>query len=232
VAEPYEQWVLTDDFPDGRPAWEQVGVQLVDDVRPYELMKLRLLNAGHQAIGYLGHLAGYRYTDEVCRDPAFAAFLLGYLAEEATPTLAPVPGVDLPAYRQSLLERFANPHVRDTLARLCVDASDRIPTFLLPVVRAQLAAGGDITRAALVIAGWARYAEGIDEQGESIEVVDRQLETVCGAARKDEPRAFLRDTGVFGELASDDRFIATYLRQLETLRAVGAQAAVAALGPS
>jgi mannitol 2-dehydrogenase len=84
VAEPFEQWVLEDDFSDGRPPWDEAGVQLVDDVAPYELMKLRLLNAGHQAIGYLGHLAGYRYTDEVCRDPDFARFLLSYLADEAT----------------------------------------------------------------------------------------------------------------------------------------------------
>jgi mannitol 2-dehydrogenase len=229
VCEPYAQWVLTDDFCDGRPPWEQVGVQLVPDVRPYELMKLRLLNAGHQAIGYLGHLAGYRYTDEVCRDPAFATFLLSYLTDEASPTLAPVPGVDLPSYRRMLLERFGNPHVRDTLARLCVDASDRIPTFLLPVVRAQLASGGEITRSALVVAGWARYAEGVDEQGGPIEVVDRLLETVLAAAQSADPRSFLRDTGVFGELADDERLVAEYLTQLEMLRAVGARAAVAAL---
>jgi mannitol 2-dehydrogenase len=226
VAEPFEQWVLEDDFSDGRPPWDEVGVQLVEDVAPYELMKLRLLNAGHQAIGYLGHLAGYRYTDEVCRDPDFARFLLAYMADEATPTLQPVPGVDLGAYRRTLLERFGNPHVRDTLARLCAETSDRIPTFLLPVVRDQLARGGDISRSALVVASWARYAEGVDEQGEPIEVVDRQLETVRAAAAGGE---FLHGAGVFGDLADDLRFVSAYEEQLALLRALGAKAAVAGL---
>jgi mannitol 2-dehydrogenase len=225
VAEPYEQWVLEDAFSDGRPPWDEVGVQLVADVAPYELMKLRLLNAGHQAIGYLGYLAGYRYTDEVCRDQDFARFLLDYMADEATPTLQPVPGVDLAAYRASLLERFGNPHVRDTLARLCAETSDRIPTFLLPVIRDQLARGGDVTRSALVVASWARYAEGVDEQGQPIDVVDRQLETIRAAAAGD----FLHASGVFGDLAHDLRFVAAYEEQLARLRTLGAKAAVAAL---
>jgi mannitol 2-dehydrogenase len=224
VAEPFEQWVLEDAFSDGRPPWDDVGVQLVEDVVPYELMKLRLLNAGHQAIGFLGHLAGHRYTDEVCRDPAFARFLLAFMEREATPTLRPVPGVDLGAYRRTLLERLANPYVRDTLARLCAETSDRIPTFLLPVVREQLRSGGDIRRSALVVASWARYAEGVDEQGEPIEVVDRQLETVRAAAAGND---FLHAAGVFGELADDLRFVSAYEEQLARLRALGAWRAVA-----
>lgn len=229
VCEPYEQWVLEDDFGDGRPPWEDVGVQLVDDVHPYELMKLRLLNAGHQAIGYLGYLAGHRYTNEVCGDPVFARFLLGYMEHEATPTLAPVPGIDLVAYRRSLLERFGNPHVRDTLARLCAESSDRIPTFVLPVVRDQLARGVAIDCAALVVAAWAAYARGTDEQGDAIEVVDRLLETVrAAAARREDPIAFIRDTGVFGDLGESSEFVAAYLRQTEQLAALGSRGAAAA----
>ena len=174
VCEPFTQWVLEDAFSDGRPPFEDVGVQLVADVEPYELMKLRLLNASHQALCYLGYLAGYRYAHEVCQDPLFAAFLLGYMDREATPTLAPVPGVDLDAYKHQLIERFANPEVRDTLARLCAESSDRIPKWLVPVVREQPRRRRR-RRAAppLVVASWARYAEGVDEQGEPIEVVDR-----------------------------------------------------------
>ena len=228
VCEPYTQWVLEDAFSDGRPAWEDVGVQLVDDVAPYEQMKLRLLNAGHQAIAYLGCLAGHRYTDEVCRDPAFRAFLLGYLEHEATPTLAPVPGVDLVAYRLSLLERFGNPHVRDTLARLCAETSDRIPTFLLPVVRDALARGLRVDRAALAVAGWARYARGVDEQGQPIQVVDRLRERVQSAAG--DPATFLVGTGLFGDLADHPGFVRAYLEQHEVLRTHGAAVAVARLG--
>src|SRR4029079_854611 len=93
-------------------------------------MKLRLLNASHQALCYLGYLSGYRYAHEVCSDPLFTGFLLGYMDGEATPTLAPVPGVDLTAYKHQLIERFANPEIRDTLARLCAESSDRIPKWL------------------------------------------------------------------------------------------------------
>ena len=142
---------------------------------PYELMKLRLLNASHQALCYLGYLAGYRYAHEVCQDPLFAAFLLGYMEHEGDARrCAPVPGVDLDAYQHQLIERFANPEVRDTLARLCAESSDRIPKWLVPVIqRATAQPAARSTRSALVVAAWARYAEGVDEQGEPIEVVDR-----------------------------------------------------------
>ena len=157
-------------------------MQLVDDVVPYELMKLRLLNASHQALCYLGYLAGYRYAHEVCQDPLFVDFLLGYMEHEGSPTLPEVPGVDLDAYRRQLVERFANPEVRDTLARLCAESSDRIPKWLVPVINRNLETGGEIDRSALVVASWARYAEGVDEQGEPIEVVDRVKDRVMAAA--------------------------------------------------
>ena len=132
---------------------------------PYELMKLRLLNGSHQAMCYFAYLCGYRLVHEAAQDPLFRAFLLGYMDSEATPTLAPVPEVDLDGYKHTLIERFSNPQIRDTVARLCAESSDRIPKFLLPVIRAQLVTGGEIRRSAAVVASWARYAEGVDEQG-------------------------------------------------------------------
>ena len=145
VAEPFAQWVLEDRFVSGRPPLEDAGVQFVDDVEPYELMKLRLLNASHQVLSYLGYLVGYRFVHEVCADPAFRELLMRYMVREATPTLPPVPGIDLDDYRRTLLDRFANPHVGDSLARNCADGSDRIPKFVLPVIRHQLENGGDIS---------------------------------------------------------------------------------------
>ncbi len=226
VCEPFTQWVLEDHFPLGRPAFEQVGVQLVEDVVPYELMKLRLLNASHQALCYLGYLSGYRFAHEVCQDPLFVDFLLGYMEHEGSPTLPEVPGVDLDAYRHELISRFANPAVRDTLARLCAESSDRIPKWLVPVVNANLASGGQFARSALVIASWARYAEGFDEQGEPIEVVDRFREKVMAAAARqgEDPLAFLRDPDFFGSLADDQRFASVYLTALESLHDNGARA--------
>jgi mannitol 2-dehydrogenase len=230
VCEPFTQWVLEDSFAAGRPSLEDVGVQVVDDVEPYELMKLRLLNASHQSLCYLGYLAGYRFAHEVCQDPLFADFLLRYMDREATPTLSPVPGVDLDAYKPNLIERFANPEVRDTLARLCAESSDRIPKWLLPVVRQNLAAGGDIACSALVVAAWARYAEGVDEQGEPIEVVDRLSEQLTEAAQRQrqEPLAFLADRDLFGDLVDDERFVTAYADALTSLHEHGARATLQA----
>lgn len=161
AAEPFTSWVLEDSFSDGRPAFEDVDVLLVDDVTPYELMKLRLLNASHQALCYFAYLAGYRLVHDAAGDPLFAEFLRRYMDSEGTPTLLPVPGIDLPEYKSTLIERFANPGVRDTIVRLCFGSSDRIPKWLLPVIRENLASGAPIELSAAVVASWARYAEGV-----------------------------------------------------------------------
>jgi mannitol 2-dehydrogenase len=151
--------------------------------------------------------------------------------DEATPTLAPVPGVDLARYKNQLIERFANPEVRDTLARLCAESSDRIPKWLLPVVREQLSAGRGIDHAALVVAAWARYAEGVDEQGEPIVVVDRLRDVLMERARRQraEPLAFVSDPDLFGDLVEDGRFVRAYTAALSSLHERGARATVEAL---
>ncbi len=231
VCEPFTQWVLEDEFVNGRPPLEKAGVQVVDDVEPYELMKLRLLNASHQALCYFGYLSGYRYAHEVCQDPLFVDFLLAYMEHEATPTLADVPGVDLAQYRTTLIERFANPEIRDTLARLCAESSDRIPKWLLPVIRQQLKNGGDIHRATAVVASWARYAEGTDEAGTTIEVVDPLKTTLMAlsARNRTQPTAFIENHELFGDLADNQRFRACYLAVLERLHKDGARATLMAL---
>lgn len=231
VCEPFEQWVLEDHFSLGRPPFEEAGVQLVKDVEPYELMKLRLLNASHQALCYFGYLAGYRYAHEVCQNPVFAQFLLDYMDKEGTPTLQPVPGIDLDNYKHTLIERFSNEHVRDTLARLCAESSDRIPKWLLPVIRINLANGGDIHRSAAVVASWARYDEGTDEQGNQIEVVDRLKDTLMAAAAKqrEDPLAFISDREVFGDIIDNDRFVKAYTETLTSLHERGAKATVETL---
>jgi mannitol 2-dehydrogenase len=230
VCEPFTQWVLEEHFPLGRPPLEDVGVQVVADVTPYELMKLRLLNAGHQAIGYLGYLAGYRYAHEVSVDPMFVRFVRDFMDIESTPTLLPVPGVDLELYKATLIERFANPEVRDTLARLCAESSDRIPKWVLPVVRAELALGGEISRTALIVAAWARYAEGIDEDGEPITIVDRLSDQLTAAAKaqRHNRTAFIEQRDLFGDLADDPRFVTAYVAALDSLLTLGAMATVTA----
>lgn len=230
VCEPFTQWVVEDHFPAGRPAYEDAGAQLVEDVMPYELMKLRLLNASHQALCYLGYLDGYRYAHEVCADPLFVDFLLKYMETEGSPTLPEVPGVDLDAYRHQLIERFANPAVRDHLARLCLESSDRIPKWVVPVTQENLTAGRPVHQTALVIASWARYAEGVDEQGQPIDVQDNLKERVMAAAakQKEDPLAFIRDRALFGDLVDDERFVAEYSAALDSLHERGARATLVA----
>ncbi|MCC9144376.1 MULTISPECIES: mannitol dehydrogenase family protein [unclassified Arthrobacter] len=229
VAEDFAQWALEDDFPQGRPPWEDAGVSMAADVEPYERMKLRLLNCGHQGLAYLGYLAGYRYVHEAVRDPQLAQFLLEYMDREATPTLLPVPGVDLDAYKLRLLQRFGNEHVRDTLARLCAESSDRIPKWLVPVVRDNIAAGGEVSRSATIIAAWARYAEGVDEAGVPIRVVDNHRDEVMAVAarNREDPLAFVSQQHFFANLAREPRFTDPYLAALDTLHRSGAKAAIA-----
>ncbi|MER7443956.1 mannitol dehydrogenase family protein [Micromonospora avicenniae] len=235
VAEPFLQWVIEDDFPLGRPPLERAaGVRLVDHVEPYEQMKLRLLNCSHQGLCYFGHLLGYRYAHEAAQDPLIVDLLARYMREEATPTLHAVPGVDLPAYQETLLSRFANPHIRDTIARLCADSSDRISNWLVPVIKDQLAVGRTIRRSAAIVASWARYAAGMDEQGRPIDVVDRRRDSVMeyAAAARTDPVAFLKQSDVFGHLAVDERFVAAYRWALDSLHRDGARATLATLAAS
>jgi mannitol 2-dehydrogenase len=231
VCEPYTQWVLEDAFTAGRPPYEQAGVQVVDDVEPYELMKLRLLNGSHQAMAYFAYLSGYRLAHEAAQDPLFQAFLLGYMDNEATPTLPAVPGVDLDRYKRTLIERFSNPQVRDTIARLCAESSDRIPKWLLPVIREQLATGSEIRRSAAVVASWARYAEGVDEKGQPIEVVDRLRDSLMPLARRqrEDPDAFIANRDVFGDLANEKPFVSAYRSTLASLHQRGARATLESL---
>ncbi len=231
VCESYEQWVLEDDFGAGRPPFEDAGAHIVGDVGPYEKMKVRLLNGSHQAMAYFGRLCGHRLVHEAARDELLRAFLLAYMDEEVTPTLDPVAGVDLGAYKRTLIERFANPCVEDTLARQSAWSSDRIPVFVLPVVHDRLAAGAPVDKAAAIVASWARYAEGVDEQGEPIEVVDALRDRLMASAarQRTDPAAFLEHREVFGELACDERFAGAFRAALASLHERGARATLEAL---
>jgi len=231
AAEPFTAWVLDDDFSDGRPPYEDVGVLLVEDVTPYELMKLRLLNAGHQALCYFAYLAGYRLVADAAGDPLFAKFLLEYMDTEATPTLMPVPGIDLPKFKQTAIERFANPGVRDTIVRLCFGSSDRIPQWLVPVIKENLRSGEPVRLSAATVASWARYAEGVDEQGEPIDVQDNLADSLVPLAKSqlEYPTAFIENTALFDDLAEQPRFVEAYLWALDSLHRDGARATLEAL---
>jgi mannitol 2-dehydrogenase len=229
--ESFFQWVIEDHFPMGRPPFEEAFVQMVEDVIPYELMKLRLLNASHQALCYFGRLSNYTYAHEALADPLIEKLLRRFMDEEATPTLSPVPGVDLALYKSQLIERFSNPKILDTVARLAAETSDRIPKWLIPIIRENLASAGQVKLSAAVVASWARYDEGVDELGNPINVVDPLKDELMAIAAKQKtnPMAFIENRKLFGDLASNPRFTEPYLVTLDSLHKVGAQETLADL---
>ncbi|CAH0151148.1 mannitol dehydrogenase family protein [Pseudomonas mediterranea] len=176
VCEPFVQWVLEDKFVNGRPAWEKVGVQFTDDVSPYEEMKIKLLNGSHLALTYLGFLKGYRFVHETMNDPLFVRYIRAYMDLDVTPQLAPVPGIDLDDYKDTLVERFSNQAIADQLERVCSDGSSKFPKFTVPTINRLIADGGETRRAALVVAAWAVYLKGVDENGESYRIPDPRAE--------------------------------------------------------
>ena len=231
VCEPYLQWVMEAagaDFPLSELA--SVGVQIVGDVKPYELMKLRLLNASHQALAYFAYLSGYRYVHEAAQDTDIKRFLGAYMAE-AAPTLEPLAGVDVEDYCRTVILRFGNPYIADTLSRICTDSSERIPKFILPMVRDNIRRGGPVALAAAVVASWARYCEGVDEEGMPIQVVDpRSTELMHYAAQnRQNATVFIANRALFGELIDHQPFANAYRAVLASLHARGARATMAEL---
>ena len=142
-----------------------------------------------------------------------------------------MPGVDLEVYKRQLIERFSNAAVRDTVARLCAESSDRIPKWLLPVIRENLQAGREVPLSAAVVASWARYAEGVDEQGERIEVVDRLAPSLMAAAarQREDPLAFVANREIFGDLVDQPSFVEPYAATLASLHSRGALATLESL---
>ena len=224
VCEPFIQWVLEDKFSNGRPAWETVGVQLTDDVTPYEEMKIKLLNGSHLALTYLGFLKGYRFVHDTMNDPLFVAYMRAYMDKDVTPQLAPVPGIDLAAYKNTLVQRFSNQAIADQLERVCSDGSSKFPKFTVPTINRLIAAGAELKRAALVVAAWALYLKGVDENGQTYAIPDPRAE-FCQALVADDELIVQRLLGVeeiFGTaIAQSAEFVAAFEWCLNSLREVG-----------
>ncbi|ASY59483.1 mannitol dehydrogenase family protein [Sinorhizobium sp. CCBAU 05631] len=183
MTEPFQQWVIEDDFPLGRPAWEDAGAVFVDDVAVFEMMKLRLLNGSHSTLAYLGYLAGAETVAEAMALPGMEVLIEGLMREEATPTLPPLPGFDLSAYRADLLRRFRNPRLRHRTWQIAMDGSQKLPQRLLGTIRDRLQAGAGYERLALGVAAWMRYARGLDEHGREIDVRDPHAARIAALVR-------------------------------------------------
>jgi len=232
--EPFKQWVIEDDFAAGRPSWERVGAQLVDDVAPFEAMKLRLLNASHSAFAYLGYLAGYEFIYQVAAQPHFVAFMRRLMREEVAPTLKLPLEVDVVAYQNALVERFGNPALPHRTQQIAIDGSQKLPQRLLGTVRDNLAAGRSVDLAALAVAGWMRYVSGVDEAGREIKVSDPlapEFARIARAQRGDPTglaRGLLELRAVFDDdLPADSRFTCSVVAWLKALFERGAAGTIA-----
>lgn len=230
VAEPFLQWVVEDNFCAGRPQLETVGVQFTDDVHPYEMMKIRLLNASHLLIGYLGTLMGYSYVHETMADPLIRQ-AVEHLMAEVTPTLQPVPGIDLDQYKRTLIERFANPKIRDQLPRVSLNGSAKVPKWVLSSLRDKLQHDGAIDYLSLTIAAWFRYLNGQDDQGQPISVDDPMADILTQRAQLGgaDPSHLLSLSELFGDLCQSSHFVETVTHHLHNLSEFGAQTTLSQL---
>ena len=218
--EEFRQWVLEDNFPLGRPALEDVGVTFVEDVSPYEIMKLRILNGGHAAIAYPGELLDIHFVHEAMENELIAAFLEKLEKDEIIPIVPPVPDTDLTGYYELIATRFANPKIGDTIERLALDGSNRQPKFILPSTAARLEQGLDVTGLALVSALWCRYFEGTSDSGRKIRFNDEAADRLHAAAlaSREKPARFLEERDIFGSVADNPHFVKRFAGALESLR--------------
>ncbi|MFZ0708446.1 MAG: mannitol dehydrogenase family protein [Terrimicrobiaceae bacterium] len=227
MTESFKQWVIEDHFVQGRPKWEQVGAQMTTDVLPYEKMKLRLLNASHQALCYIGMLLGYQLVHETMEDSNIRKLVKKMMDEEVTPILSPVPGVDLMEYKQTLIERFANPAIRDQLSRIGIYGSSGIPKFVLPSIEEQLKRGGPIKLLSFTIASWFRYLNGLDESGKEMPMLDPMASKLRERAKSvgKDAHQLLGMREVFNEeLANAPAFVKQVSETLSSFYAEGARA--------
>ncbi len=230
ITEPFTQWVVEDRFCNGRPPLDRVGVRFVDDVAPYKLVKTRLLNASHSALGYLGSLVGrYQTTSDAMANPVIADYLAALMRDEIGALLPEVPGVDLVAYQRTLLERFANPRISDRLSRLCGRGSTKMPAYLLPSLTAARAEGRPTALLTLAVAGWCRYLRGYDLDGNRIDIKDAHRDVLQPLAARagGDLRPLLGERAIFGALGDDAEFVRALQWAIRDIEEYGPTAAIA-----
>lgn len=227
--ENYRQWVIEDDFCNGRPAWDIVGATMTDNVHPFESMKIRILNAGHQVLANVGEVMGVDTIADCMSDAQIAAFFRKVQSEEMLPHVDAVPGTSPREYLALIEKRFANPKIRDTTRRVAFDGSSRHPGFILAILRDALAQGTGISGLALVEAMWARMCAGTRDDGTQIEPNDpiwAQLSEKAQAAKSD-PSVWLAQSQIYGDLARHQDFAAAFDGWLRAIWDNGAAATLA-----
>lgn len=232
ACEPFRQWVIEDKFVAGRPEWEKAGAELVSDVIPFEEMKLRMLNGSHSFLAYLGYLAGYQHINDCMEDANYRKAAHALMLKEQAPTLK-VKGVDLARYADLLIDRYSNPALRHRTWQIAMDGSQKLPQRMLDSVRWHLAHKSDFSLLALGVAGWMRYVDGKDEQGNEIEVCDPLLSTIQSVVKNSEQgearvKALFGIEAIFGkELPLEGKFVDQVTQAYLSLLAKGAKATVA-----
>lgn len=217
MAESFTQWVIEDRFANGRPQWEKVGVEMVESVDAHEEAKIRLLNATHSCIAWAGTLAGYSYIHEGTRDARIRRLAYDYVTDDAIPVLVPSP-IDLAHYRDVVLDRFANPALRDTNQRVAMDGFSKIPGFIAPTVRARLARGESIEAVAMLpalfLACLRRWHHGELPYVYEDQAMDPQVaHAICAAA--DPVTALAADAALWGPHAGNAQLIGALRRATE-----------------
>ena len=228
--EDFVQWVLEDNFPTGRPALDKVGVTFVDDVSPWERMKIRILNGGHATIAYPAGLLDVHFVHEAMEHDLVRAYLEKVEREEIIPVVPPVPDTDLNDYLAIIERRFANPKIGDTVRRLCFDGSNRQPKFILPTVHDRRAVGRPVTGLVLASAFWCRYCAGTTDSGATIAQNDPawdRLQPIARAAKAN-PEAWLAMGDIFGNLAKDESYVRSFSNALTSIWRDGTQATLQA----
>ena len=229
-AEEFKQWVVEDHFPAGRPDFEKAGATFVQDVTPWEYMKIRILNGGHAVIAYPAGLMDIHFVHEAMEHPLIRAFLAKIEQDEIIPTVAQVPGTDLGDYYKLIERRFANPKIGDTIRRLCLDGSNRQPKFIVPTIRDRLNAEQCVSGLALESALWCRYCFGETNSGAVIAPNDPNWDRLQAAARaaKTDPKAWLAMGDVYGDTADAPAFKSAFGKWLEFIWSAGVEAALKA----
>ncbi|MGM8932754.1 mannitol dehydrogenase family protein [Salinicola halophyticus] len=236
VCETFSQWVVEDVFPQGRPDWEADGVEMVENVAPFETMKLRLLNGAHSLLAYLGALAGIETVDAAVARPAFRELLQHYWQQEAIPTLSLPDGADASTYTESLLARFGNDSLHHRLQQISMDGSQKLPQRWLAGGVERMTDGDEVSVTALGVAGWIRYTAGSNLSGRPHPVDDPMAETFATLHRRHAGDraalvdAFLALDAVFPAALRDDRrFTRQIVEALTRLESDGVEATITAL---
>ena len=215
VAEDFSQWVIEDRFSDGRPALEEVGVQFSDEVKLWEQVKVRVLNAGHLTLTYPALLLGYHEVAEAMRDPQVPVLLDRFLDKVVLPLLEAPRDVNLVDYKNTVLDRFSNEAMHDQLTRIASDSASKVTVFLTNTIQQVLARGTDHRIPAFILAAWSRVLQGKDDDGKTFDVTEPRLdETARRLLISGDPHEALSDRAAAGERCRRARRLRRLLRAL------------------